>query len=229
MVTVTRNQSQGELAPHVRIGVGGRWSAEELQRSLHFILASTGWQVLTRPASNSESDAAGTMTVEVSESVIPMAGMVEIVPLGDGLSHVYGFPESEELDAVVISPLAESGADTDGMTARRYLARFVRQLRPGGATIFAADDPVSDIFSAIRLDCRRLGYRYESHDGAGPGDRTAIDSAKTGSPGFRSESNGCEDAISADRTRLELAALAVVQAFGLNSNAAPGSVGAFAF
>ncbi|MBI1324263.1 hypothetical protein GC170_13915 [bacterium] len=225
MVTVTRNQTQGELAPRVRIGVGGRWSAEELQRSLHFILKSTGWQVLTRSAENSDADGNGAMAAPATQLSVPMSGMVEIVPLGDGLSQVFGFPESEELDAVVISPLAESGADTDGMTARRYLARFVRQLRPGGATIFAADDPVSDIFSAIRLDCRRLGYRYDSENRSSHHDQAGGDA----NPGMQDRClNSDDDATTAERTRLELAALAVVQAFGLNANATSGNVGVFA-
>lgn len=222
MVTVTRNQSQGELAPCVRIGVGGRWSAEELQRSLHCILESTGWQVSTRPAANFAMNDVDTTSVSSQASVMPKSGMVEIVPLGDGLSQVFGFPESEELDAVVISPLAESGADTDGMTARRNLARFVRQLRPGGATIFAADDPVSDIFSAIRLDCRRLGYRYDSDKRS----RTSDQAGALSNPDMlqTSRNSDDDDATTAERTRLELAALAVVQAFGLNSNATPGGV-----
>ncbi len=229
MVTVTRNQTQGELAPRVRIGVGGRWSAEELQRSLHFILESTGWQVLTRSATNTGVDDAGAITASASQSAVPMSGMVEIVPLGDGLSQVFGFPDSEEFDAVVISPLAESGADTDGMTARRYLARFVRQLRPGGATIFAADDPVSDIFSAIRLDCRRLGYRYDSPDQARRDDRPSGELTNQQRLDTRQKSTSGEDPTTADRTRLELAAQAVVQAFGLDTNASTGTVGVFAF
>lgn len=228
MVTVTRNQSQGELAPCVRIGVGGRWSAEELQRSLNFFLESTGWQVSTRSAANFDRNDQRAQADSSSTSVMPMVGMVEIVPLGDGLSQVFGLPESEELDAVVISPLAESGPDTDGMTARRYLARFVRQLRPGGATIFAADDPVSDIFSAIRLDCRRLGYRYDSEHADRRSDHESEIRSTPERQQSRNESKRSDDEISADRTRLELAALAVVQAFGLNSNAASTPVGVFA-
>jgi len=196
---------------------------------LHFILESTGWRVLTRSSSNAEGVAADSGSAPANHSPVPITGMVEIVPLGDGLSQVFGLPESEELDAVVISPLAESGADTDGLTARRYLARFVRQLRPGGATIFAADDPVSDIFSAIRLDCRRLGYRYDSPDQARRDDRPSGELTNQQRLDTRRESTSSEDSTTADRTRLELAAQAVVQAFGLDTNASTGTVGVFAF
>lgn len=224
MVSVTRSISQGELAPRVRIGVGGRWSAEELQNSLISFLESTGWQVFTRSASGDLNVPGSMRSVNGTAAASPPAGLVELVPLGDGLSQVAGLSESEELDAVVISPLAES--DADAMTARRYLARFVRQLRPGGATIFAADDPLSDIFSAIRLDCRRLGYTFagdarawRTGDGVLP--LTSIVDRGDTDPGH-------EESNYADRTRLELAAMVVVQAFGLGVKDTTGPISAFA-
>lgn len=215
MVSVKRSQSQGAIAPCVRIGVGGRWTVEELQRSLTTFLASTGWRVMTRSAEGVIEPAVVADCVGSTDTV-PLAGLVELVPLGDGLSQVVGFPESEELDAVVISPLAESGAEGNAMTARRYLARFVRQLRPGGATIFAADDPVSDIFSAIRLDCQRLGY-------TGEGD--SVVARTPGEPSARSGS-GALEADPDDRSRLVMAAMTVVQAFGLGVQEPAGTIGA---
>ncbi len=227
MVTVTRNPIPGALAPCVRVGVGGRWSVEELQRTLISFLGSSGWQVLTRSAEGelnapfAESQALG------SPGGLPLAGLVELVPLGDGLSQVVGLPESEELDAVVISPLAESGPEANAMTARRYLARFVRQLRPGGATIFAADDPVSDIFSVIRLDCRRLGYTFEG-DG-----NSWLSTCNTGvTESKRRETASIEAGPDlagtnpAELTRLELAAMTVVQAFGLGVKDSSAAIGA---
>gem|GEM_PF-5633020 len=225
MVTVTRNPVPGAFAPCVRVGVGGRWSVEELQRTLISFLGSTGWQVLTRSAGGELNAPPG----HSQAGGLPLVGLVELVPLGDGHSLVVGLPESEELDAVVISPLAESGPDANAMTARRYLARFVRQLRPGGATIFAADDPVSDIFSVIRLDCRRLGYTFEGDANSWLSTCTAgvTDSERREDTSVESGPN-LAGTNPAELTRLELAAMTVVQAFGLGLKDTSAAIGALA-
>lgn len=227
MVTVTRNPVPGAFSPCVRVGVGGRWSVEELQRTLISFLGSSGWQVLTRSAEGALNAPFAESQAHGSQGSLPLAGLVELVPLGDGLSQVAGIPESEELDAVVISPLAESGADANAMTARRYLARFVRQLRPGGATIFAADDPVSDIFSVIRLDCRRLGYTFE---GDGKSWLSTCDAGVTAAERREHASlqagPDLDGAHPAEMTRLELAAMTVVQAFGLGVKDNSAAIGA---
>lgn len=145
-----------------RLGVGGRWSANDLEACLASILQPMGWSVCSR---DEEGDGAGTAQSQNPQ----MLGMLEILPLGDGLGHGAFCNDDEELDAVIISPLngGLSGDSEDQVRiVRKHLARFVRQLKPGGATIFAADDPASDIFSSIRLDCQRLGYALTGVQGA---------------------------------------------------------------
>jgi hypothetical protein len=143
-----------------RLGVGGHWSAHDLELLLVTILGPSGWKVSSRLEPNSQPTINGA-------SIHPEPlGFIEIVALGDGLGSSVGCLDHEELDAIVISPLSESNSIEDSRLVRRHLARFIRQLKPGGATIFAADDPASEIFSAIRLDCRRLGYGLESGQAA---------------------------------------------------------------
>lgn len=147
-----------------RLGVGGRWSPHDLECYLRSILATSGWHVVLRSQADINFQE---VSAECSDSDV--CRILEIVPLGDGLDLVSSCDESEELDAVLISPLADSSeSKTEDQTrqVRRHLARFVRQLKPGGATIFAADDPASEIFSAIRLDCQRLGYAVSGAHGA---------------------------------------------------------------
>lgn len=141
-----------------RLGVGGCWTADDLESYLSSILSPSGWKVLLRGDHCLDIQRTATEATEAESSRV-----LEIVPLGNGFNLRSTCGETEELDAVLISPLAdgsESRSDdqTRQIQIRRHLARFVRQLKPGGATIFAADDPASEIFCAIRLDCQRLGY-----------------------------------------------------------------------
>lgn len=201
-----------------RLGVGGRWPAHELERLLIEILGPTGWTVSLRESFPSKDlDDSGKAEPHSDR----ISGVVEIVPLGDGLGHSASCLENEELDAIVISPLAESATGEESRLVRRHLARFIRQLKPGGATIFAADDPASDIFSAIRLDCRRLGYGLESRRAAFRIDRCDLPEPMH-TTAFRliSPDGDAEWPLvseSGDACRLALAALAAVNALGLTS------------
>lgn len=201
-----------------RLGVGGRWSAQDLERFLIDILGPTGWRVSLREGFSAESlpDSRHADSPETSRT-----GRLEIVPLGDGLGLSSACLDDEELDAIVISPLADSTTGEESRMVRRHLARFIRQLKPGGATIFAADDPASDIFAAIRLDCRRLGYGLESRRAAFRIDRCDLPEPMH-STAFRLISpDGDADwplaSDSGDACRLALAALAAVNALGLTS------------
>lgn len=197
-----------------RLGVGGRWSARDLERFLIDILGPIGWEVCSRAS----AEPAGVLTVKHFNG--SYSGVLELVPLGDGVGFSASCVDDEELDAIVISPLADSATGDDARAARLHLARFVRQLKPGGATIFAADDPASDIFSAIRLDCRRLGYGLESRRAAFRLDRCEPVAEPMHASAFRLISPDGDGAWpisseSGDACRLALAALAAVNALGL--------------
>ena len=201
-----------------RLGVGGRWSAQDLERLLIDILGPTGWSVCLRDGFSADSSGRSTL---VETSVASESGILEIVPLGDGLGHSAACLDDEELDAIVISPLTDSATGEESRLVRRHMARFIRQLKPGGATIFAADDPASDIFSSIRLDCRRLGYGLDSRRAAFRIDRCDMPEPMH-TTAFRLISpDGDADwplaSNSGDACRLALAALAAVNALGLTS------------
>ena len=201
-----------------RLGVGGRWSAHDLEVLLSSILGPSGWRVRTR---NDQSNSGPLLNPQTSTTVPESCGMIEIVALGDGLGLLGACLDDEELDAIVISPLSKSSSMEESRLVRRHLARFIRQLKPGGATIFAADDPASEIFSAIRLDCKRLGYGLESGQAAfriDQCDRPEPMHART----FRLVSpNGDADWPMApemnDSWQMALAALATVDVLGLTS------------
>lgn len=158
MVTANSGQAQSSTL-QFRLGVGGQWTPRDLESLLTTILTPIGWRVWVRsepegPTVHGNSQTAG----QENSSVL------EIVSLGNGLNLDSLCGETEELDAVVISPLAGSPlTQNEGQIKQMccHLARFVRQLKPGGATIFAADEPSSAIFSSIRLDCQRLGYTVD--------------------------------------------------------------------
>lgn len=212
---------------YVRVGVGGRWTAEDLQNCLSRVLASSPWQVRTRESVVVRRTQASPLVFDENLDSDTTPSLVEIVPLGDGTIDS-PIADDEELDAVVISPLAGEWSGDHIRTARRHLARFVRQLKPGGATVFAADDPASDIFAAIRLDCRRLGYRSDMN--LRPNYSLTIETGKSTKLRIDSpdDAGHAVDPGTAERIRLESAAMAVVQAFGFVAADLPGTVGAAA-
>jgi hypothetical protein len=226
---VTHYADSAAPTNRVRVGVGGRWSPEELGRFLATLSQLTCWSVRTR------GDHALETSVQPNFKTIPYGdkgeGVIEIVFLGDGLSSDAPIADDEELDAVVISPLAASAASEAidrTQTARKSLARFVRQLRPGGATIFAADDPASDIFSAIRLDCQRVGYGFD-----GTARRWRVDRIDARYP---KDANQLRlsiaddimivgaDRSAADNARLTLAAVVTIEVLGLAKPARAASL-----
>jgi hypothetical protein len=200
-----------------RLGVGGRWSAHDLEACLSLILQPMGWSVCSR---DEDGDGAGTAQSHNPQTL----GMLEILPLGDGLGHGAFCSDDEELDAVIISPL-NCGFNNDSedqvRKVRKHLARFVRQLKPGGATIFAADDPASDIFSSIRLDCQRLGYALTGVQGAYRivrSDRPEpVNLSNFRLVGPEGDTDWPIPSETSDRWQLALAVLAAVDVLGVSS------------
>ena len=80
-----------------RLGVGGRWSAQDLERFLIDILGPTGWRVSLRESFSAESlpDSRHADSPETSRT-----GRLEIVPLGDGLGLSSACLDDEELAKV---------------------------------------------------------------------------------------------------------------------------------
>jgi hypothetical protein len=200
-----------------RLGVGGRWSPHDLETCLASILKPMGWSVCSREEACQNPG----KSLPASEQTI---GVLEILPLGDGLANDAVCKEDEELDAVIISPLfrgSNAGSDEQARVVRKHLARFVRQLKPGGATIFAADDPASDIFSSIRLDCQRLGYSLSGVTGAYRvvrADRPEpVNPAHFRLIGPAGDTDWPIPSETSDRWPLALAVLAAVDVLGLSS------------